>query len=341
MRIYKRQGSPYYQYSFTVHGNRHRGSTGEKTKQKAEITASAIYAEISARRGYNEDWTIENVISIWWQEHASDTKSADKIWSNIENISRCLDCSIMLHELTASDMINFRAKRRGEGVQRPTINRDVAYLRSAINHAIGLHGKKAPDINWKALKYPENPDRIRYASAEEYTRLLDCAHRSLRPIIVAAVCTGLRRSNLFALTWNDIDLSGGLIRINKTKANNSKMIPITAQLKRELIMIRKPSGLVFDQTNFRKRWSAARLKAGIDNLNFHDLRHTFATWARKGGVDIEVLQKALDHGDIRSTLRYAHIEDDEVKTAFSKASDKLDEQIKNADNIVTITGTLD
>lgn len=350
MRVYKRTDSPFWSYDFTWNGQRYRGSTKEADRRQAEIVAHAILAEIKTRPGRTDRWALTHVIATWWDEHARHTRSSDAIWSNIENLSRCMDCNVMMDDLDAPRLLDYRAKRRGEGATGPTINRDIAYLKAAINHAVKLHGKTAPAVNWKSLAYAENPARIRFLSAQEYARLLDVAHPALKPVIIAAVTTGLRKSNLVGdtdrpgnpdnpgLQWHQVDLAGGTITITRTKGHRPAIKRIVPALRDALLTIRKPAGNVFDTKNFKRRWHKAVKDARLQDFRFHDLRHTFATWARKGGADLIALQNALDHGSITMTMRYAHIDADSEITAFDRAASAIDQALDNMQN-GTLHGT--
>jgi len=346
MRLYQRTDSPSWHYDFAWNGQRYRGSTKETDRRQAEVIAHAILAEIKKSPGRADRWALTHVIATWWDEHAQHTRSSDAIWSNVENLNRCLDCSIMMDRLTAPALLDFRAKRRGEGATGPTINRDMAYLKAAINHAARLHGKAAPDIDWKSLTYAENPARIRFLSAEEYARLLAAADKDMVPIIIAAVTTGLRKSNLVGdtdrrtgcLQWHQVDLAGRTITITRTKGHRPSVKRIVPALRTELLKIRRRKGDVFDTKNFKRRWNKALEKAELEDFRFHDLRHTFATWARKGGADLIALQNALDHGSITMTMRYAHIDADSEITAFDRASTAMTAALDSAQN-GTIDGT--
>lgn len=346
MRIYKRSDSPFWSYDFAWNGQRYRGSTKETDRRQAEVTAHAILAEIKKRPGRADRWALTHVIATWWDEHAQHTRSSDAIWSNVENLNRCLDCSIMMDQLAAPALLDFRAKRRGEGATGPTINRDMAYLKAAINHAHRLHGKRLPELDWKSLSYPENPARIRFLSAEEYARLLAAADEDMVPVIIAAVTTGLRKSNLVGDTdrrtgcmqWHQVDLAGSTITITRTKGHRPSVKRIVPALRDELLKIRRRKGDVFDTKNFKRRWHSTLDKADLQDFRFHDLRHTFATWARKGGADLIALQNALDHGSITMTMRYAHIDADSEITAFDRASTAMTAAL-DSDQNGTIDGT--
>ncbi|MES1985029.1 MAG: tyrosine-type recombinase/integrase [Pseudomonadota bacterium] len=76
-------------------------------------------------------------------------------------------------------------------------------------------------------------------------------------------------------------------------------------------------------TNYKRRWAAAVKKAGLVDFRFHDLRHTFASWARMNGADLADICEALDHSGVAVTQRYAHIQPDRVTTAFERVAELL------------------
>lgn len=333
MRIFERPGSPFWWYDFTVAGRRYRGSTGETNERKAKIAAAENLAAAKRLPVRNISWKISEILGTWWEEHASTTQSADAIWSNIQNLERCLDCDIPLSKLNNDALIKFRALRRGEGVQPSTINRDLAYLQAAIRFCDDMHNQRSPKIHWSRLKYKEPPARIRFAAVEEYRALLASADAEMKDIITAAVATGLRRGNL-RWKWHQVDLRGLSITIPRTKGRKPIIVKITpaiaSVLKRRRTIAAEKHGIgalgetdVFDWTNFRKKWEALRTEIGLVDFHWHDLRHTFGTWARKAGVDLPTLMHAMAHTDIKTTMRYAHVEAEETATAFDKVAARL------------------
>jgi integrase len=80
---------------------------------------------------------------------------------------------------------------------------------------------------------------------------------------------------------------------------------------------------VFVRTGFRRRWANATKAARLDDVRFHDLRHTFASWARIAGADLATIKEAMDHSHISVTMRYAHINPQTHRTAFDAAADML------------------
>ena len=324
MPVSRRAGSPYFWYSFTVAGRRFRGSTERTTKREAEEVEREIRHKIEKAQGRGPDWTLLAVLNAYWTEHAKFKRSASMIEDQIAELQEGLGGSTIASRLTASDLIEYRARRRGKGCQAHTVNRDFAYLRAALEHC-RQQGAQMPLIDWKRLKVPEPPGRIRFLSREEYDRLMDAAHVELRPIILCAVTTGLRLGDIRRLDWQQIRLDDRIIQIKRTKANKALSIRIGAALLAALSTIpaEKRRGKPFVWTGFRRRWERALKDSKIADFRFHDLRHTFASWARQAGADIADICEALGHQSITMTMRYAHIKPDEHITAFDRVSARI------------------
>ncbi|MGN7931177.1 tyrosine-type recombinase/integrase [Sphingopyxis sp. 22461] len=354
MRLYQRTGSPFWWLDTTVGGNRYRGSTGETGKREAKKAADRIVDQLEQNlKRAGEVWTISQALGKWYTEHAEIKRSGDAIWSNIGNIERCLDCSTPVDMLTSAMLMDFRAKRRGEPayrsattekakeraaklppryVQAPTINRDLAYLQAALRHAKLMHLQPVADIPWSKIKYPENEPRNRFASHDEFEAMQSIDDADLADIILAATATGLRRGNM-RWTWRQVDLRGKTVTIARTKGRVPIIVrlsaPVVEMLKRRRAAATKgtevpsPDAEVFDFTNFRRRWERLRKSLGMADFHWHDLRHTFGTWARKCGVDLPTLKEAMAHRDIKTTMRYAQVEADEIATTFDKVGDRM------------------
>lgn len=321
MPVYRRTGSPFFWYSFTHAGRRFRGSTGRTTKREAEEVERDHRHRIEKAHGRGTDWTLLAVLNAYWSEHAKFKRSAAMIQDQLAEIQEGLGAGLLVSRLTAGDLMDYRARRRGQGCQAHTVNRDFAYLRAAIEHC-RQHGVQMPAIDWKRLKADEPPGRIRFLSRDEYDSLMAVAHPELRPIILCAVTTGMRLGDIKRLEWRQIKLGERLIQIKRTKANKALNIRIGAALMAALSTIppEKRRGKPFVWTGFRRRWEKALKDSGVEDFRFHDLRHTFASWARQAGADIADICDALGHASISMTMRYAHIKPDEHLTAFDRVS---------------------
>ncbi|MDD3802242.1 MAG: site-specific integrase [Desulfuromonas thiophila] len=173
----------------------------------------------------------------------------------------------------------------------------------------------------------ENNARLRFLSVEESERLVACADAEVRPVLVCALNTGCRKEEILSLTWDQVDMKHGFIRLNKTKNGEKRDVPINATLAaclRSLPRSIDPAGYVFTNPATGRRWSD--LKRGFDracqrakltDLRIHDLRHTFASQLVMAGVDLTTVSRLLGHKTLTMTLRYSHLAPDHLQSAVS------------------------
>lgn len=322
MSLYQRPGSPFWQYSFTIDGVRFRGSTQCESRREAAQVEAEERHRAKNRRTRAQPWRLRDCLGAYWQEHAKYAVGADNIFNKLEALSRILGADMDISALTNADLLDYRAARRGEGLQAHSVNRDLAYLKAALNHASVMHGKQVPALAWRQIKAPEPPGRTRFLSKTEYQALIDASDDQLRLIVMAACATGLRKTNLLTLDWNQVDLSHGTITV-LVKGNKRHVLRMPAPLVAVLARDTVRKGRVFDTTNFRKKWDKARETAKLEDFRFHDLRHTFASWARMEGADIADIRDALDHSSVAVTMRYAHIEPEHHTTAFDRVAGRV------------------
>lgn len=320
MSLYQRPGSPFWQYSFTFNGARFRGSTGETDKRKAEIVEAERRYEAANRRTHKDPWRLRDCFGAYWNEHAKHKRSSMFVFRKLDALSRILGKDTLITDLTNANILDYRAKRRGEGLQPQSINRDFNCLKAALNHARVMHGQPIPPLAWKHLRAKEPPNRTRFLSRDEYQQLIFVSDPELQRIIRFAVATGLRKDNVLSLDWSEVDLSSAMVTVT-VKGDKLHSVKLTSELRAMLSTTTKRKGKVFDTMNFRRRWARAVKDAELHNFRFHDLRHTFASWARMAGADLADICEALGHSDISVTMRYAHIEPLEHKTAFDRVSE--------------------
>jgi integrase len=161
------------------------------------------------------------------------------------------------------------------------------------------------------------------------TGLLACCSPSLTPIVLTALHTGFRTSELLSLTWADVDFRRRAITVRAGYAKNgeSRSVPMNNRLRTALKLARisrAEDGPVFctpqgaPYRNFRTAFERAVHKAGIVDFTFHDLRHTFASRLVMAGVDLPTVQALLGHKTIAMTLRYTHLSSDHKQRAVGK-----------------------
>ena len=137
----------------------------------------------------------------------------------------------------------------------------------------------------------------------------------LRALIITALDTGMRRGELFKLTWSDVDFKSNLIRVRATttKTEKARAVGMTPRVREELLALRndapkKDSGIVFGIKDTVKRAFASALReAKIDDLHFHDLRHTYVTRSIRAGVPAAEVMKTSGHTQHVTFARYLNI----------------------------------
>jgi integrase len=322
MSLYQRAGSPFWQYDFTVNGVRFRGSTGETGKREA-VKVADDHKQAARKAGQRrKEWTVGVMCAAYWDDHAQHKPSSATILGQLAAIQRHLGKDRKLSSITSATMLDYRAKRRGDGLSVQSINREYTIMRAALRYVAAIHGVTIPTIHWDKIKADEPPPRQRYLTFEDWSALLAVAHTSIKPILICAVTTGLRKDNILRMDWSQVRLSARRISVT-VKGNKIHEVRIDPMLLAALSIDTKRKGQVFDSTNFEKRWRQALKDSGLADFRFHDLRHTFASWARQSGADIADVKDALGHSDIAMTMRYAHIKPDAQDTAFDRVSAAL------------------
>jgi len=230
-----------------------------------------------------------------------------------------------LDEISPLDLERYRRQRKQAGRSAVTVNRELAFLRPLYPMAITWG--KATDNPVKKVRFArENNGRIRMLSLDEEASLLAHCGPQLRPIVLTALHTGFRKSELLSLSWDDVDFRRRVVTVRAAYATNGKApsVPMNDVLTVTLKTIRinaAVDGLVFCNRNgipyrsFRSVFEKAVQKAGLADFTFHDLRHTFASRPVMSGVDLPIVQELLGHKDISMTLRYTHLSTDHKQHA--------------------------
>jgi integrase len=328
MPVRKRKGSPFYWYSFSIDGARFRGSTGCTSEREAKEVERDQYQLAKRSLAPKRDWTLKAVIAHYWSEHAKHKTSSVDILAALDNLERLLGKDKKTTTLTGGDLMDYRARRRGERLRGKvpkdySINREFAYLHAAYKHCERHHNAPMPKIDWKGLRAQEPTWRTRFlARQDEAPAFLAALPVHAREIVIAAIVTGLRRANVIQLDWDQVKLSEKIISVT-VKGGKKHTVKIPPILMAILSRKEKRRGRVFDATNFRRHWYSAIKSAGLSDFRFHDLRHTFGSWARKAGIDLPTLKEAFHHSDISMTMRYANVTPDEVATTFDTVSATL------------------
>jgi len=219
-----------------------------------------------------------------------------------------------LGQITAAELQDWQAKKRA--INKPaTVNRLMCRLRHMFNKAVewGLLDE-SPMRRIRFLR--ENNSRLRYLSIDECGKLLNaCRSDNMRGIVTAALHTGMRLGEILDLKFADLDFVSGVLTVRDSKNGDSRHIPMDSTMKALLKRTQPVANCDYVFPNaVAKRWNYSqepfrnvRKRAGLVDLHFHDLRHTFASqWMMNGG-DLYALRGILGHKSIAMTQRYAHL----------------------------------
>ena len=199
-----------------------------------------------------------------------------------------------------------------------TINREIGVLSKIFSLAISnKYTKENPVRNVKKLKTINKLER--HLSVEEEQKLLSVCNNHLaylKPIIIMALNTGMRKSEILNMTWDCVDFTNNEISALNTKNGKKNTIPMSSKLNNTLKQIRvnEPyTTYVFTnpKTNTKyiditKAFKTICSLAGVINFRFHDLRHTGATRMVAAGIPLPIVKEILNHAKIQTTMRYTH-----------------------------------
>lgn len=221
-----------------------------------------------------------------------------------------------LSEITPLMIEEFRLKRLADGLKKCSVNREVSCLRKILNVAIAWGF--AIDNPARKVKFFSEKENIRerVLSEDEEPRLLGACPSSLKPIILVALHTGMRKGEIFAARWEDVDLSRRELRIPRSKSGKMRTLPINSVLLEAFHELRRTndgSQYVFPNpetgrpyVDVKRSFHSACKVAGIRDFRFHDLRHSFATRLVRKGTDLAIVKELMGHASLVTTQRYLH-----------------------------------
>ena len=240
-----------------------------------------------------------------------------------------------INEISSEDAERFKTNRAKE-VKPATVNREMTLLKHMFAKAV--EWKLLPTNPLRGIRSLNVPTHIeRILELEEEARLLAACDRVrsrfLRPAVILALNTGMRRGELLSLKWEQIDFVHCRIRILNAKTKSGeRSIPMNTTTYALLSELRqnKKSNLVFPSNrkvgerllDLKKGFKKAVQLAGLEKIRFHDLRHAFATRLVQAGVDIITVQRLLGHARISMTARYSH-SPDSARIAAVRRLDEL------------------
>jgi integrase len=341
---YKGKRGITYHIIYFVNGKRKKETIGGD-KKLAEVVlhkrlteiAEGKYLDVKREEKIKFEDFADHYLEVYCKPNHKSFKSDI---NNIKALKRFF-AGKYLYEITSEDVEKFKAERIKEGkkgITPATVNRSLAWLKSMFNRAI--EWKKVKDNPVCKVKlFKENNQRLRYLEKEEITKLLDNCFEHLRPIVIVALHTGMRKGEILNLKWRDVDFKRDIIYLYNTKNGERREVPMNDLVKKTLITVRKHPNSPYIFCNkkgkpygdIKKSFFTACENTGIMNFHFHDLRHTFASHLAMRSVDLNRIRKLLGHKTLQMTFRYAHLSPGYLKQAVDiLAQDFCENKVKTA-----------
>ena len=320
--------------SFTYNGEQFRRSTETEDKKLAARIFDKLKGEIAEGKGFErlpgEDFTFEDLMKKYLEEFSAVNKA---------KLSHKRDKSLAAHliesfkdkyipDITPAMVSDYKVQRRSEGASPRTINYELTLMSHAFNIAIR---------EWEWLK--DNPiknvkkERVnntieRWLTREEEVRLLKASPKWLQDIIIFAIHTGLRQSEILDLKWSQVDMERRTITIFEQKNKGIDTLPLNETAIRLLKenqnhnlshcdnVFPSNKGTRMSNRNLFRAFDIAVTRAKVNNFRFHDLRHTFATRLVQGGVGIYEVQRLGRWRNVSMVMRYAHHHSESLRSSI-------------------------
>jgi integrase len=323
MAIYQR--GKVWHYRFQINGSRYRGCCNTEVKSDALEYEAKLRANVwrNQKLGYSVRHTWQETLDLWLSNHEHKKTATEDVFYGRWWTEKLKKHGVkFLDEVTPDVVMAIRdaevgrpRQRSGKPVAPATVNRKIALLRAVINAAAREYQWIAQAPLFRCL--PMRNERVRFLTVPEFQRLFAALEEPYRSMSQLAVSTGLRLGNVRTLTWEQVDFTRRMMTFPGSIMKNGQ--PLTIPINATAIEAIRPwlgrdQKYVFVKDNGQivreipsKMWTRTLQKAGLENLRWHDLRHTWASLMRQSGQGLDVIQELGAWQDERMVKRYAHL----------------------------------
>ncbi|MEH2705117.1 integrase [Bradyrhizobium elkanii] len=341
------------------HGSTKRTSRRDAEKFEAEQLEKAK-AKLKAMRVSRTSLAIDDVADRLWNDSAqydSEPKAAE---TNLARLIGYFGETTSLTDINHNEAKKLVAWRRGHRVSRrgkrtkeeelalplvsnATVNRSTTKVLQrlfAFAKAEGAIFEAEP--KWEDLILPEPEERVRELKTEESDALDEAMRDDYGPFFDFVRASGMRLRECVTLRWSEVDFgTRQIVRIGK--GGRRVVFPVTPAVREILFPLQgqhqefcftyvavygnkrlgRVRGLRYPltYTGAKTAWQRLRASAGLADFRFHDFRHDFGTKLLRDSGNLKLVQRALNHRDIKSTLRYAHVLDEDVAAAVQQLAE--------------------
>lgn len=294
------------------------------------------FAEKEERRAVP---TVKGFFDEWYLPHAqTDKRSWKSDVCYFKNHVAPYIGSKRVDAVTTADILNMKKTMKQKGYAEGSVDRVLILTRYMFNLM----------IRWKIGGVIENPTkevklflpkngRERFLTREEILRLMETLDQSpnpcLRDIVMFLLLTGARRQEALRAAWDDFDFRRGFWLIPETKSGRPRSVPLSDHLVQLLneLPSRGQSPWLFPNPKTGQpfvavfySWNTARKQAGLADVRMHDLRHSFASFLVNSGRSIYEVKELLGHAHVKTTERYAHLDNKTLTDAVNTTGNFVD-----------------
>ena len=333
MFLSKRSNGKYY--IFYNNGKGKRTCVSTKTKIKSEALKYLSNFRKNIENNSEEKILEMSVKDFFWEylkysEGVHSKNTTLSIKSTVNALNEYFG-NRYINQITINDLsqyIHYRLAKTSPYVAR----REMAYLSAAFNYGIARNYLAKNHIKeMKKIKLPEKQPL--FFSKEEFARLLSVIENiDFKDAVVFALYTGLRQMELITLEWNQIDFNNKLIVLNNrnhlTKSKKIRSIPLN-DIAMDILTKRylnKKGNVIFTYNGnpMKQLFISHKFKKYVrkaedinQNLSFHSLRHTFASWLVQKGVSLYIVSKLMGHSDTKTTQIYSHLRTEDLQSSIN------------------------
>jgi len=295
------------------------GAQAYETDMKSKLMRGEPLKSVEIPQGI----TFKDFSSIWIESYAKANNRPSEIkrkQSVFVNSLIPFFGAMPLQEITNKKIEEFKVMRL-KSICSKTLRNEISMLSTCLKTAVEWEYLETPPL----IKMPKaTQTAFKWLQEDECLKLLQATDGMLHDMVFLAMKTGLRFGELIALTWPDFDFEHQKLTVNKsvvlgksgpTKSGKVRYIPLTKSICEYFKSVKQKDGLVFceesgefvHQKRIGYHLGKAYIKAGLPNMGWHALRHTFASHlANKGGA-LFAIKDLLGHSDIKTTMRYSHL----------------------------------
>ena len=334
MTLVRRANSKHWYVQFQLKHQTVIRSTHTTDKRVAERVAAKIRAEAHERivLGKKKQITLGEALQRFIQTKAGTPNHRNQV-IHAKQITKHIRPSLPLAALQPSMLEDYRQKRLEEGLAKQTVKHSLNCLIGTIKKA-KRDGYDCPDLQAPTVKVPNG--KLRFLSHDEERKLLHELDPNRRvsglsnsgrariqgymqdnyDLIVPLLDTGARYSEIANIQWSQINLAERTISLWRSKVSNESIIFMTDRVH-DILTRRSlsPSGVhVFtNKAGAARGYSSVAIRkafsrAGLTDCTIHTLRHTHASRLIQNGLSVYEVRAVLGHTDIKTTMRYAHLE---------------------------------